>query len=90
VEEKDSMKKTVFAVAALGHTTGWPVYRSKWGEMGTLHRRFGGCNKQVRAKPFKAQGPRARNTVTSSTSSPTSTTASSSTGLRRVNNGFIR
>jgi sulfur-oxidizing protein SoxA len=42
---------------ALGHTSGFPVYRSKWGGMGTLHRRYGGCNKQVRAKPFKAQGP---------------------------------
>lgn len=41
---------------ALGHTTGWPVYRSKWGELGTLHRRFGGCMKQMRAKPYKAQG----------------------------------
>jgi sulfur-oxidizing protein SoxA len=41
---------------ALGHTTHWPVYRSKWGTVGTLHRRFTGCNKQVRAKPFKAQG----------------------------------
>lgn len=40
---------------ALGHVTHFPVYRSKWGELGTLHRRFGGCNKQVRAKPFKAQ-----------------------------------
>ncbi len=39
----------------LGHTTHWPVYRSKWGGMGTLHRRFGGCNKQVRSKPFKSQ-----------------------------------
>ena len=46
---------------ALGHTTGWPVYRSKWGELGTLHRRFTGCNKQVRAKPFKAQGEEYRN-----------------------------
>ena len=46
---------------ALGHTTHWPVYRSKWGEMGTLHRRFTGCNKQVRAKPFKAQGEHYRN-----------------------------
>ncbi len=46
---------------ALGHTTHWPVYRSKWGEMGTLHRRFTGCNKQVRAKPFKAQGEQYRN-----------------------------
>ena len=47
---------------ALGHPTGFPVYRNKWaGEsakgdgMGTLHRRYGGCNKQVRAKPFKPQ-----------------------------------
>ena len=40
---------------ALGHTTHFPVYRSKWGGLGTLHRRYGGCNKQVRAKPFKAQ-----------------------------------
>ncbi|OOY35249.1 sulfur oxidation c-type cytochrome SoxA [Solemya velum gill symbiont] len=45
----------------LGHTTGWPVYRSKWGNLGTLHRRFGGCNKQVRAKPFKAQSKEYRN-----------------------------
>jgi sulfur-oxidizing protein SoxA len=45
----------------LGHTSNWPVYRSKWGELGTLHRRFDGCNKQVRAKPFKAQGPEYRN-----------------------------
>jgi len=41
---------------ALGHTTGFPVYRSKWGTVGTLHRRFTGCNKQVRAKNFKAHG----------------------------------
>lgn len=40
---------------ALGHTSHFPVYRSKWGGMGTLHRRFGGCNQQVRAAPFKAQ-----------------------------------
>jgi sulfur-oxidizing protein SoxA len=42
---------------ALGQTSGFPVYRSKWGGLGTLHRRYGGCNKQVRAKPFKSQGP---------------------------------
>jgi len=40
---------------ALGHATSWPVYRAKWGELGTLHRRFHGCNEQVRAKPFSAQ-----------------------------------
>ncbi len=40
---------------ALGHTTHFPVFRSKWGALGTLHRRYGGCNKNIRAKPFKAQ-----------------------------------
>jgi sulfur-oxidizing protein SoxA len=45
---------------ALGHTTHFPVYRSKWGGLGTLHRRFGGCNKQVRAKPFKSQSAQYR------------------------------
>ena len=47
---------------ALGHPSGFPVYRNKWAGdstkgdgMGTLHRRYGGCNKQVRAKPFKPQ-----------------------------------
>lgn len=39
----------------LGHTSHFPVYRSKWGGIGTLHRRFTGCNKQIRAKPFPAQ-----------------------------------
>ncbi|WP_428623678.1 sulfur oxidation c-type cytochrome SoxA [Sedimenticola sp.] len=40
---------------ALGHPTHFPVWRLKWDGLGTMHRRFGGCNKQVRAKPFKAQ-----------------------------------
>ncbi len=45
-----------------GQATHFPVYRGKWGKkkaangMGTLHRRYGGCNKQVRARPLKAQG----------------------------------
>ncbi|HHO68969.1 MAG TPA: sulfur oxidation c-type cytochrome SoxA [Gammaproteobacteria bacterium] len=46
---------------ALGHTTHFPVYRSKWGGLGTIHRRYGGCNKQVRFKPFKAQSEEYRN-----------------------------
>ena len=46
---------------ALGQATGWPVYRSKWGEVGTLHRRYGGCNEQVRAKAFEAQSEEYRN-----------------------------
>jgi sulfur-oxidizing protein SoxA len=46
---------------AFGHTTHFPVYRSKWGELGTLHRRFAGCNSQVRFRPFKAQSEPYRN-----------------------------
>ena len=48
---------------AMGHVTHFPVYRKKWeakGEgplagFGTLHRRYGGCNRRVRAAPFPAQ-----------------------------------
>jgi len=46
---------------ALGHVASWPVYRSKWGEMGTLHRRFEGCNEQLRTKPFEPQSEEYRN-----------------------------
>ena len=40
----------------LGHVTHFPVFRSKWGELGTLHRRYGGCQKNVRGTALKAQG----------------------------------
>ncbi|MCB1754900.1 MAG: sulfur oxidation c-type cytochrome SoxA [Gammaproteobacteria bacterium] len=40
----------------LGQVTHFPVYRSKWGALGTLHRRYAGCNEQVRARAFEAQG----------------------------------
>jgi len=40
---------------AIGQVTHFPAFRSKWGDLGTLHRRYRGCNKQVRAKPYKAQ-----------------------------------
>ncbi len=36
-----------------GQGNGFPTYRLKWQKPGSLHRRFRGCNKQVRAKPFK-------------------------------------
>ncbi len=46
---------------ALGHTTGWPTYRIKWGEVGSLHRRFSRCLDQMRAKPLPIQGREYRN-----------------------------
>ena len=45
---------------ALGHTTHVPMYRAKWGGIGTLHRRYGGCYKNMRAKPLMAQSPEYR------------------------------
>ncbi len=36
-----------------GHSNGFPTYRLKWQKVGSLHRRFRGCNKQVRAEPYK-------------------------------------
>ena len=33
-----------------GHSNGFPTYRLKWQKIGSLQRRFRGCNEQVRAK----------------------------------------
>ncbi|MXN65623.1 sulfur oxidation c-type cytochrome SoxA [Stappia sp. GBMRC 2046] len=36
-----------------GQINGFPVYRLKWGGLGSIHRRFKGCMENVRAEPFK-------------------------------------
>jgi len=55
---------------ALGQTSHFPVWRRSWAKktaakkgkaspydgFGTIQRRYGGCNKQVRAKPLKKKG----------------------------------
>ncbi|WP_058554076.1 sulfur oxidation c-type cytochrome SoxA [Thiohalocapsa sp. ML1] len=61
ISSSGSTLRTEILSPAYGHTTHWPVYRSKWGEMGTLHRRFKGCNEQVRARAFEAQSEEYRN-----------------------------
>lgn len=45
----------------LGQATHWPVYRAKWGEIGTIQHRFAECNSQVFAKPLEAQSVEYRN-----------------------------
>ena len=35
-----------------GQSNGFPTYRLKWQKIGSLHRRFRGCNSQVRATPY--------------------------------------
>jgi len=37
-----------------GQGNGFPTYRLKWQKVGSLHRRFRGCNKNVRAAPYKS------------------------------------
>ncbi len=35
-----------------GQSNGFPTYRLKWQGIGSLHRRFRGCNRQVRSDPY--------------------------------------
>ncbi|HEX6958204.1 MAG TPA: sulfur oxidation c-type cytochrome SoxA [Ferrovibrio sp.] len=35
-----------------GQSNGYPTYRLKWQSFGSLHRRFQGCNQEVRAQPY--------------------------------------
>ncbi|MGR8942224.1 MAG: sulfur oxidation c-type cytochrome SoxA, partial [Gammaproteobacteria bacterium] len=47
--------------ASLGNTNNWPTYRLKWGEMGTLHRRFRECLTQIGAEAPPAESSILRN-----------------------------
>ena len=40
---------------ALGILASFPIYRSDWGSMGTIDRRFISCNEQTRSVPSVAQ-----------------------------------
>ncbi len=68
-----TMARGMLLSPALGQATHWPVWRRKWAKkaaskgdtgptagLGTIQRRYKGCNKQVRAKPFKFQSPQYR------------------------------
>jgi sulfur-oxidizing protein SoxA len=41
--------------SAVGQATHFPTYRSKWGGMGTIQRRYKGCMRNVGAVPLKEQ-----------------------------------
>jgi len=45
----------------IGQTTGMPIYRAKWGELGTIGHRYKECNLNVRAQPFDYQSEAYRN-----------------------------
>lgn len=40
-----------------GMPNGFPTYRLKWQKLGSLHRRFRGCNNNIRAEPYKQGSP---------------------------------
>jgi sulfur-oxidizing protein SoxA len=61
IDNAGNMIRTEILSPSLGHMTHFPKYRLKWGGMGTVHRRVGGCNSQVRAKSFAAQSVEYRN-----------------------------
>lgn len=39
-----------------GMTNGFPLYRSKWQKIGSIHRRFKGCMSNIRANPYEVGG----------------------------------
>ena len=39
-----------------GQINGFPTYRLKWAGLGSIHRRFKGCMKNIRATPYKPGG----------------------------------
>jgi sulfur-oxidizing protein SoxA len=50
-EENNGMKIRANTLSE-GQSNGFPTYRLKWQKPGSIHRRFRGCNKQVRSKPY--------------------------------------
>ena len=46
---------------AMGILAAFPIYRSDWGSMGTVERRFVSCDSQVRAVPLKPDSKTYRN-----------------------------
>lgn len=46
---------------ALGQATHFPVVRSKWGDIGTIHRRYEGCHRDSRSEYLKVQSETYRN-----------------------------
>jgi len=47
--------RTEVLAPALGILAAMPIYRSEWGGMGTISRRFTTCNTQVRGVPLEPQ-----------------------------------
>ncbi len=50
--EDNAMNMVRAELLSQGQSNGFPTYRLKWQKPGSLHRRFRGCNKNIRSIPF--------------------------------------
>nr|VFK59805.1 MAG: sulfur-oxidizing protein SoxA [Candidatus Kentron sp. TUN] len=50
-------RKVRSELLSMGMPNGFPTYRLKWQKLGSLHRRFRGCNKNIRSEPYKTGSP---------------------------------
>lgn len=61
LDSAGNMLRAEILSASIGHATHWPTYRFKWEAIGSLHKRFAGCNGQVGAEGLPQQSESYRN-----------------------------
>lgn len=61
IDNAGHMIRSNLLSAVVGQAAAFPVYRSAWGDLGTIERRYRGCYEQVRAKAPAAQSEELRN-----------------------------
>ena len=57
VESSGQRMRADILAPALGILAAFPIYRSEWGSMGTIDRRFTSCSAQMRSEPLPPQDP---------------------------------
>ena len=57
VESSGQRMRADILAPALGILAAFPIYRSDWGSMGTIDRRFTSCSAQMRSEPLPPQDP---------------------------------
>lgn len=61
LDSSGNMLRAEILSVSIGHATHWPTYRFKWEAIGSLHKRFAGCNSQVGAEGLPQQSESYRN-----------------------------
>ena len=61
LDSSGNMLRAEILSVSIGHATHWPTYRFKWEAIGSLHKRFAGCNGQVGAEGLPQQSESYRN-----------------------------